>query len=129
MFGSVQEQTSATELVNAPAAMALRPLTFWLCTKRRDGNPFGSSFGKAPLHGRHICRDMGHGLPAILACALYDGGTHDDSVRYGGHGGRLLRRGDPEADGAGDIRIGRTMRPTSVVISVRTPVTPREDTQ
>ena len=49
---------------------------------------------------------MGNCLPAILLGQRNDGGTHNHSVGRMGQGGRLVRSGDAEAYGTGQVRVG-----------------------
>lgn len=82
-------------------------------------------------HIAHKGFDVGHGGGAVLGKELDDGAADDGTIADFGHGGSLLRGGNAKADGAGRPvfwRIRSTMAERSVLISLRVPVTPREET-
>lgn len=75
-----------------------------------------------PLHGPDILRHMGDGICPMLLHKFHDGAAHNGPVREGGHVRGLLRGGDAEPHGAGDVRIFRislTIAPMSVVMAPR----------
>ncbi len=83
------------------------------------------------LHFAHVCPNRPHAVGTVLLDYFDDGAAHDDAVGNLRHPPRLLRRGDAETDGAGDVAFRLDQRDQllkSVTISRRTPVTPRDDT-
>ena len=84
------------------------------------------------LHGLHILFDIRYAVGSVGFTEFDNGRTHDDAVGLGDHFLGLLWVGDSEAYGTWDVFLGFdefTMAPMSVVIWLRMPVTPREDTQ